>query len=63
MLGSIIVFLVVCGIVAIYMAIVHLFLRESERSPEEQAAAPPPPDREPSPEAHVEESRRIHWAH
>jgi hypothetical protein len=63
MLGSIIVFLVVCGIVAIYMAVVHSFLRESERSPEEQTVASPPPDREPSPKARVEDSRRVHWAH
>jgi hypothetical protein len=63
MIGSIITFLIVCGIVAIYMGIVHSFLRESERSTEEPVLSPPLPDRQLSPEAHPEEPQRIHWAH
>jgi hypothetical protein len=63
MLGSIIVFLIVCGIVAAYMAIVHSFLREAEQFTEVKPKISPPPGRQQSPEAHMEESRDVHWAH
>ena len=68
MIGPILVFIGVCVIVAIYMAIVHSFLRASEEesraSGEKDAARAPDAERD----AHAassqpEVSRQPHWAH
>jgi hypothetical protein len=62
MLGAIITFVAVCAIVAVYMAIVHSFLREAEKideAPVEKQETAPSPRTAPA----VEETREARWAH
>jgi len=62
MIGPIITFVGVCAIVAIYMSIVHSFLRKSEGTDvvqEEKIAREVKPRAEPSPQP----SRAEQWAH
>ena len=62
MVGPIIVFLVVCGIVATYMSIVHSFLRRAEGVDGESSTIEAPSPH--NVEAHeVQRAPREQWAH
>lgn len=67
MIGPIIVFVVVCGIVAVYMSIVHWFLRTSEQGViDETPTAAVAPSAAPPYEPIVREIQRApreQWAH
>lgn len=62
MVGPIIVFIVVCGIVATYMSIVHSFLRSGEVVDEETSTVETPGTHDV--EVHeVQRAPREQWAH
>jgi hypothetical protein len=58
MVGPILTFLGVCAIVAIYMSIVHSFLRASEE-PENTPLEEPPADSEPERKSHDGSAARL----
>jgi hypothetical protein len=62
MVGAVIVFLAVCGLVAGYMLIVHSFLRAAEKEMEEPTSAERHEARRASANALSAESRQPHWA-
>lgn len=62
MLGPIITFLAVCAILAIYMSIVHHFLRASEQ-PEDRRPEEPHEQLEPAGKPGLARRWRKRWAH
>ena len=63
MIGPILVFLGVCGLVAAFMCIAHSFLRESEKGEQPMPEFEPANKDSSSTRSHTESLREPRWAH
>ena len=63
MVGPVVVFIVVCAIVAVYMSIVHSFLRAAEQANGDEASAAKTPGTNDVEVREIHRAPREQWAH